>query len=97
MLSRIILITTASCLLLTASTSAQELTNPATDEIVRRASAQLSVYVQTFKNLLSEETKTFEIYDRKGAVKKRRVVHSTFRSEERRVGKECRSRRWQYQ
>jgi hypothetical protein len=48
------------------------------DEIVRRAAEQTSVYVEAFKNLLSEETKTFEIYGRDGDVKKRRVVRSTF-------------------
>ncbi len=78
MLNRFLLTSAAAFFLLTIPVSAQQSTDPATDEIVRRASAQLSVYVQTFKNLLSEETKTFEIYDRKGEVKKRRVVRSTF-------------------
>src|SRR5687767_15086830 len=50
----------------------------AVDEIVRRAAEQTPVYVDAFKNLLSEETKTFEIYDRDGNVRKRRVVRSTF-------------------
>lgn len=48
------------------------------DEIVERAANQSNVYVETFKNLLSEEKKTFEIFDKKGGVKKRRTVRSTF-------------------
>lgn len=48
------------------------------DEVLRRADEQRKIYLEEFKNLLSEETKTFEIYDKKGDVKKRRTVKSTF-------------------
>ena len=47
-------------------------------EIVAKAGEQRKVYVEEFKNLLSQETKKFEIYDKKGAVKKSRTVTSTF-------------------
>src|SRR5215210_4006162 len=51
---------------------------PTLQEIIDKAEAQTRVYVETFKNLLSEERKTFEIYDKRGEVKKRRSVVSTF-------------------
>lgn len=47
-------------------------------EIIAKAGEQRKVYVEEFKNLLSQETKKFEIYDKKGAVKKSRTVTSTF-------------------
>lgn len=46
--------------------------------ILDSASEQRTVYVNEFKNLLATETKTFEVYDKKGSVKKRRSVQSTF-------------------
>lgn len=58
--------------------SSSQLAPTALDDLLRQASEQRKVYLETFKNLLSEETKTFEIYDRDGQVKKRRVVRSTF-------------------
>ncbi len=64
--------------LLAAIVTLAQPTQPSVDEIVRRAAAQTPVYVEAFKNLLSEETKTFEIYGKDGDVKKRRVVRSTF-------------------
>src|SRR5688572_21859948 len=67
-----------SILFISFSIFAQQTTPPTVDEIVRRAAEQTPVYVEAFKNLLSEETKTFEIYDRDGNVRKRRVVGSTF-------------------
>jgi len=48
------------------------------DEILNKAAEQRKAYIDEFKNLLSQETKTFEIYDKKGEVKKRRRVISTF-------------------
>lgn len=78
MLSRIFLVLIAIALF-ASPLSAQQAAPPLTAaEIVRRAAEQTSVYVATFKNLLSEETKTFEIYGRDGDVKKRKVVRSTF-------------------
>lgn len=47
-------------------------------EMINRARDRTKVYLETFKNLLSEEKKTFEIYEKGGKVKKRKVVDSTF-------------------
>lgn len=47
-------------------------------EIVNNARQRIAAYLETFKNLLSEEKKTFEIYDAKGAIKKKKIVDSTF-------------------
>lgn len=57
---------------------AQSVPQLSVNEIVNQAQKQAKTYVEIFKNLLSEETKTFEIYDKKSEVKKRRVVVSTF-------------------
>lgn len=48
------------------------------DEILDKSVAQTRLYLETFKNLLSNETKTFEVFDKRGEVKKRRVVTSSF-------------------
>ncbi|MBC7899081.1 MAG: hypothetical protein H7070_03425 [Saprospiraceae bacterium] len=48
------------------------------EEIVSKASEQRKIYTEEFKNLLSEETKHFEIYGKNGEIKKRRAVKSTF-------------------
>lgn len=61
-----------------AAGQAQLVTDATPQEIVNNARARTAVYLETFKNLLSEEKKTFEIYDAKGAVKKKKVVESTF-------------------
>ncbi|MEO5860612.1 MAG: hypothetical protein ABIR33_16900 [Pyrinomonadaceae bacterium] len=47
-------------------------------EMINRARDRTRIYLATFKNLLSEEKKTFEIYEKGGKVKKRKVVDSTF-------------------
>jgi hypothetical protein len=47
-------------------------------EMIDRARARTNVYLETFKNLLSEEKKTFEIYEKSGKIKKRKTVESTF-------------------
>jgi hypothetical protein len=47
-------------------------------ELINRARERTKVYLETFKNLLSEEKKTFEIYEKGGKIKKRKVVDSTF-------------------
>jgi len=49
-----------------------------TDDLVSKAAVRSQVYLETFKNLLSQETKSFEIYDKKGEVKKQRKIESTF-------------------
>lgn len=48
------------------------------NEILNKTVGEITLYIQTFKNLLATETKTFEIYDKKGEVKKRRTVTSSF-------------------
>lgn len=62
-------------ILFAVNTPAQQLT-PA--EMIARVEAQTATYVETFKNLLAEETKTFELYKREGNVGKRRVIVSSF-------------------
>lgn len=47
-------------------------------EIVRRADDQAEIYRNQFQNLISRETKFFEIFDKNGQVKKRRTVTSIF-------------------
>ncbi len=52
---------------------------PLTDEqILDAVEAQTTTYVETFKNLLADETKTFELFGKNNEVKKQRVVRSTF-------------------
>jgi hypothetical protein len=47
-------------------------------EIIARSSAQRSVFIDEFRNLLAQETKTFQILDKKDVIKKTRTVGSTF-------------------
>lgn len=61
-----------------AVSQAQLVTEITPQEVVNKARARTAVYLETFKNLLSEEKKTFEIYDAKGVAKKKKVVDSTF-------------------
>jgi hypothetical protein len=68
-------------LLLTSSSFGQaQAPTPAlsADEILDKGVGQTRIYLETFKNLLSSETKTFEVYDKRGEVKKRRTVTSSF-------------------
>ena len=51
---------------------------PAAEPILASAAKQRDNYIREFKNLLSQETKTFTMFDRKGELKKRRTVVSTF-------------------
>ena len=53
-------------------------TNVDLETILKNAEKQTQNYREAFKNLLSEETKTFEIFARDGEVKKRTVVESNF-------------------
>ena len=46
--------------------------------VITAAAEQRKSYINEFKNLMSAETKTFEIYDKKGEIKKKRTVLSTF-------------------
>lgn len=69
-----LLILGLSCL----AAHAQLVSEATPQEIVNGARKSTATYFETFKNLLSEEKKTFEIFDAKGAVKKKKVVESTF-------------------
>jgi hypothetical protein len=69
-------ITLTTILLFAAAVATAQ--RPSAEDIVSRASQQVSTYIDTFRNLLSEENKTFEIYGKSGDVKKRRTVISTF-------------------
>jgi len=57
---------------------AQTVAAPSTAEIVRRAAEQRALYLNEFKNLISREEKTYEIYDKNGSVKKQRKITSVF-------------------
>lgn len=46
--------------------------------IVQNANLQTQKYDEEFKNLLADETKTFETFDRDGNAKKRSVIESNF-------------------
>lgn len=65
-------------LIFTAFVSAQEESQPDLDVILRNAEEKTQNYREEFKNLLAEETKTFEVYDKKGNLKKSSVVESNF-------------------
>lgn len=58
--------------------NAQLIADASPQEIVNGARRSTAAYLETFKNLLSQEKKTFEIYDSKGSVKKKKIVESTF-------------------
>jgi hypothetical protein len=51
---------------------------PDLETILKNADAQTLNYREEFKNLLSEETKTIETFDKKGGLKKRTVIESNF-------------------
>lgn len=57
---------------------AQQAAAPQAGEIVLKARDEMRKYVETFRNLLSQETKTFEVFDKDGDVKSRRIVTSNF-------------------
>lgn len=52
--------------------------NPGIQQILTGAAEKRLAYIAEFKNLLSQETKSFETFDKKGEVKKRRSLISTF-------------------
>lgn len=70
-----------SALLLAAAScfaSAQTEPMPNISELLERASERSSNYVETFRNLMAEEKKTFELFGGDGALRRRRVVESNF-------------------
>lgn len=48
------------------------------EEVILKAAEQRVKYIAEFKNLLSQESKSMEFYDKKGSVKKTRSIISTF-------------------
>ncbi|MEO7673970.1 MAG: hypothetical protein ABIU09_07820 [Pyrinomonadaceae bacterium] len=48
------------------------------DQTIVKAAEQRVKYITEFKNLLSQESKTIAIFDKKGSVKKTRTIVSTF-------------------
>lgn len=67
-----------STIILAIAASAAFSQDIASNEIVDRAATRSKVYLETFKNLLSEEKKTFELFDKNGKEKKRKTIESTF-------------------
>lgn len=57
---------------------AQEENQPNLEKILKNAAEKTQNYREELKNFLAEETKTFEIYDKKGGLKKSSVVESNF-------------------
>lgn len=51
---------------------------PEVETIINRADDQTEKYIGEFKDLLADETKTFELFDKNGNQKKRTVVQSRF-------------------
>jgi hypothetical protein len=76
--ARILFFTAITPLTLFTSATAQTPAAPTIETILAGAAQQRSTYIEEFKNLLSQETKTFEIFDKNGAPKKKRTVVSTF-------------------
>ncbi len=63
---------------ITSSAVGQQPPPPTLEEVVNSAELRSKEYVETFKNLIAEETKSFVIYNKDGAEKKRRSVRSLF-------------------
>ncbi len=66
---------TATVIPLPTPTPLPQLTD---EQVLDGVGAATRNYVETFKNLLADETKTFELYGKKGEVKKTRVIKSSF-------------------
>ena len=62
----------------TSASLSQNLPAASSGTVLSRAAEQRKVYVNEFRNLLTEEKKTFTIFDKKGDAKKTRSVVSTF-------------------
>ena len=61
-----------------AFVAAQEETQPNLETILKNADEKTQNYREEFKNLLATETKTFEIYNKDGDLKKSSTVESNF-------------------
>jgi hypothetical protein len=77
-LSRILPPAAISVLFFAGQIVGQQPAVPPIETILTSAAEQRNAYINEFRNLLSQETKTFEIYDKNGAPKKKRVIVSTF-------------------
>ncbi|MEP6848597.1 MAG: hypothetical protein ABI999_07060 [Acidobacteriota bacterium] len=60
------------------SLRAQQPSQPLLDNILDKAGEETFKYFDSFKNLLSEETKTIETFDKHGEIKKTKTIKSTF-------------------
>jgi len=58
--------------------AAQQVPEPTLNDILNRAADETKKYIEAFKNLLSEESKTIETFDKQGTVKKKKTIRSTF-------------------
>lgn len=65
-------------LLASSSSSYPQKASPDLTQIINDAAEKRLAYINEFKNLLAQETKSFEVYGKNGDVKKRRSVVSTF-------------------
>ena len=65
-------------LVCTVFVAAQDENQPSLDTILVNADEKTDNYREEFKNLLAQETKTFEIFDKNGSLKKSSVVESNF-------------------
>lgn len=64
--------------LLSSTVRTQTANHPTLETLISGAAEQRKVYINEFKNLLSQETKANETYDKNGEVKKKRTIISTF-------------------
>lgn len=71
-------LTLALFTLATSANAQQSSPDVPLSEILDRAGQETTKYVETFKNLLSEESKTIETFDKRGDVKKKKTIRSTF-------------------
>ncbi|MGI8813661.1 MAG: hypothetical protein ACR2IH_14190 [Pyrinomonadaceae bacterium] len=62
----------------TGIASAQTASPMSISETIRRAAEQRAAYLTEFKNLISREVKSYEIYDKKESIKKDRKITSVF-------------------
>ena len=68
----------AVLLLFCANSHSQIVGRPAVNEVIAAAAEQRKAYINEFKDLMSRETKTFEIFGKNGEIKKKRSIVSTF-------------------
>ena len=67
-----------SVILVSSAAALAQTARPDLDSILKKADAETQRYREEFKNLLSEETKIFEIFSKDGELKKRTTVESNF-------------------